>query len=48
MINMPKNNILKDGKTIKSDKIVLGGETTVVTGEIIVDERNRILELKHK
>lgn len=43
---MPKNNILKDGKTIKSDKIVLGGDTTVVTGKIIVDEHNHILEIK--
>ena len=43
---MPKNNILKDGKVIETDKIVLGGETTVITGEIIVDEHNRILEFK--
>ncbi len=44
---MPKNNILKEDKKIKADKIVLGGETTVFTGEIIVDENNRILEIKH-
>lgn len=44
---MPKNNIIKYSKTIKSDKIVLGGDTTVITGEIIVDEHNRILEIKH-
>ena len=44
---MPKNNILKDSKTITLDKIVLGGDTTVITGEIIVDEHNRILEIKH-
>ena len=44
---MPKNNIIKDGNTIEADKIVLGGDTTVITGEIIVDEHNRILEIKH-
>lgn len=44
---MPKNNILQDSKMIKTDKIVLGGDTTVITGEIIVDEHNRILEIKH-
>lgn len=43
---MPKIAVQKDGKTIETDKIVLGGETTVVTGEIIVDEHNRILEFK--
>ena len=44
---MIKNNILKDGNTIETDKIVLGGNKTVITGEIIVDEQNRILEFKH-
>lgn len=44
---MPKNNILKDSKTITSDKIVLGGDTTVITGKIVVDEHNRVLEIKH-
>lgn len=44
---MPKNNIIQDSKMIETDKIVLGGDTTVVTGEIIVDERNRVLEIKH-
>lgn len=43
---MPKNNILQDGKMIETDKIVLGGDTTVITGEIIVDEHNRISEFK--
>lgn len=43
---MPKNNILKDGKMIETDKIVLGGYTTVITGEIIVDQHNRILKFK--
>lgn len=43
---MPKSNVLKDSKKIKADKIVLGGETTVFTGEIIVDEHNRILGFK--
>lgn len=47
MMNMPKNDILKDGQTITGDEIVLGGETIVITGEIIVDENNRILEIKH-
>lgn len=44
---MSKINFNKDGMTIKADKITLGGETTVVTGEILVDENNRILEIKH-
>lgn len=43
---MPKNNILQDGKMIEADKITLGGDTTVVTGEIIFDEHNRVLEIK--
>ena len=47
MIEMPENNILKDSKKIKSDKIVLGGNTTVITGEILIDENDRILEIKH-
>ena len=44
---MPKNNILQDSKMIETNKILLGGDTTVITGEIIVDEHNRILEIKH-
>ena len=43
-----KNNILKDDKMIEKDKIVLGGDTTVITGEIIIDEHNRILKIKHE
>lgn len=43
---MTKITVQKDGMTIEADKIVLGGETTVVTGEIIVDEHNHILEIK--
>lgn len=46
MINMSKITVQKNGMTIEADKITLGGETTVVTGEIIVDEHNRILEFK--
>ena len=46
-MNVPKNIIIQDDNTIKADKIVLGGETTVVTGEIVIDEHNRILEIKH-
>lgn len=38
----------KDGMTIEADKITLGGETTVVTGEFIVDQHNRISEIKHE
>lgn len=44
---MTKITITEDGMTIEADKIVLGGETTVVTGEIIVDEHNHVLEIKH-
>ena len=44
---MSKITINKNGMTIEADKIVLGGETTVVTGEFIVDEHNRVLEIKH-
>ena len=44
---MPKIAVKKDGKTIEADKIVLGGDTTVITGEIIVDEHNHVLEIKH-
>lgn len=44
---MSKNNILQDVKMIETDKIVLGGDTTVVTGEIIVDEHNRVFKIKH-
>lgn len=44
---MPENNVLKDDKTIKTDKIVLGGETTVIAGEILVDENNHIFKIKH-
>ena len=43
---MSKITVKKDGMTIEADKIVLGGNTTVVTGEFIVDEHNRILEFK--
>ena len=39
--------VQKDCKAIEADEIVLGGDTTVITGEIIVDEHNRILEIKH-
>lgn len=44
---MSKVAVQKDCKAIEDDKIVLGGDTTVITGEIIVDEHNRILEIKH-
>nr|DAD70553.1 MAG TPA: hypothetical protein [Siphoviridae sp. ctcPV5] len=44
---MPENNILKEDKMIKADKIVLGGDTTVVTGEFIIDENDCILKIKH-
>ena len=44
---MSKITFNKDEMTIEADKITLGGETTVVTGEILVDENNRILEIKH-
>lgn len=44
---MSKITINKYGMTIEADKITLGGETTVVTGEFIVDEHNHILEIKH-
>lgn len=47
MGDIRKNNVLKDNKMIEKDKIVLGGDTTVITGEIIVDEHNRILKIKH-
>ena len=43
---MSKITIKKDGVMIEADKIVLGGETTIVTGEILVDENNRFLEIK--
>lgn len=43
---MSKITVQKDGMTIETDKITLGGETTVITGEIIVDEHNRVLEFK--
>lgn len=44
---MSKITVNKDGMTIEADKITLGGDTTVVTGEFIVDENNRVLEIKH-
>ena len=44
---MSKITVNKDGMTIEADKITLGGETTVVTGEILVDEHNRVLEIKY-
>ena len=46
-INMSKVVLRKDGMYIEADKITLGGDTTVVTGEFIVDENNRVLEIKH-
>lgn len=47
MGNIQKNNFIKDDKMIEKDKIMLGGDTTVITGKIIVDEHNRILKIKH-
>lgn len=47
MGDIRKNNVLKDNNMIEKDKIVLGGDTMVITGEIIVDEHNRVLEIKH-
>ena len=47
-MHMQKSYILKDGQTNEEDKIVLGGDTTVITGEIIVDEHNDVLEFKHE
>lgn len=44
---MSKVVLRKDGMYIEADKIILGGDTTVVTGEFIVDENNRVLEIKH-
>lgn len=44
---MSKITVQKDGMKIEADKITLCGDTTVITGEIIVDEQNRILEFKH-
>ena len=44
---MSKVTVKKDGVILEADKIVLGGDTTVVTGEFIVDENNRVLEIKH-
>lgn len=44
---MSKITVQKDGVMIETDKIVLGGDTTVVTGEIIIDEHNHVLEIKH-
>lgn len=43
---MSKITVKKDGITIEADKIVLGGETTIITGEILVDENRRFLEIK--
>lgn len=39
---MSKVTFNKNGMTIEADKITLGGDTTVVTGEFIVDENNHI------
>ena len=47
MGDIQKNNVLKDNKMIMADKIVLGGETTVITGEFLLDENNHIMEIKH-
>ena len=44
---MSKITVNKDGMTIEADKITLGGETTVITGEFLLDENNRIMEIKH-
>lgn len=44
---MTKVTVKKDGIMLEADKIVLGGETTVVTGKIIIDENNHILEIKN-
>lgn len=44
---MSKITIKEDGIGIEADKITLGGDTTVTTGEFVLDEHNRVLEIKH-
>lgn len=44
---MTKINVSKDGMTIEADKITLGGDTTVTTGEFVLDEHGHVLQVDH-
>lgn len=42
---MSKITIKEDG--IEADKITLGGDTTVTTGEFVLDEHGHVLQVNH-
>lgn len=44
---MSKITVNKDLITSETDNTVVNIQPTIVTGEIILDEHNRILEIKH-
>ena len=44
---MTKITITEDGMTIEADKITLGGDTTVTTGEFVLDEHGHVLQVDH-
>lgn len=44
---MSKITIQKDLITFEADNTILTVQPTVVTGEILLDEHNRVLEIKH-
>lgn len=44
---MSKIEVIKDLITFETDNTVVNVQPTIVTGEIILDENNRFLEIKH-
>lgn len=44
---MTKITITEDEMTIEADKITLGGDTTVTTGEFVLDEHGHVLQVDH-
>lgn len=44
---MSKITIKEDGIEIEAEKITLGGDTTVTTGEFVLDEHGHVLQADH-
>lgn len=44
---MAKIAIKEDGIGIEADKITLGGDTTVTTGDFVLDEHGHVLQVDH-
>ena len=44
---MSKIEVKKDLITFETDNTIVNVQPTIVTGEILLDEHNRVLEIKH-